>query len=314
MWTPKRLLVAVDSSSHALNAVTYVASHCSRSKLEVQLLAVLPLGYEEAFWQLGMDAEFMRQMKEKYDRCGVECRRKAEEFLERCRGVLVEAGFPERRIGQSVRQWQRGIARDLIDEARNGYEAVVVGRRGLGRVESLLLGSVSNKIVQKLEEVPVWVVGGSIQSQKVLLAVDASENSRKAVGYAAPFLAESGAEITLCHVVRAFLPTFGPDLIGSSGAVEENLMERLREGIRRMFDSYKDCLGGAGVGPEKISTVCKMESYSRAAEILKTAREGGYGTIVMGRRGISVVREFLMGRVTTKVLNGAEGLAVWVVP
>lgn len=34
----------------------------------------------------------------------------------------------------------------------------------------------------------------------------------------------------------------------------------------------------------------------------------------MGRRGISAVREFVMGRVTNKVLNGAEGLAVWVIP
>jgi nucleotide-binding universal stress UspA family protein len=262
-----------------------------------------------------MDAEFMRRMKEKYDRSATECRRSAEAFLERCRGILVEAGFPERHIGLSVRHWQRGVARDIIDEARNGYDAVVVGRRGLGRVESLLLGSVSNKIVQKLEEVPVWVIGGDIQSKKVLLAVDASESSRKAVEYAAPFLAESGAETTLCHAVRAFLPTFGPDVIGSAGgAMEDELMEKLREGIGRMFDSYKNSLGGAGVGLEKISTVCKTESFSRAAEVLKAAREGSYGTIVMGRRGISVVREFLMGRVTTKVLNGAEGLAVWVVP
>ena len=91
-------------------------------------------------------------------------------------------------------------------------------------------------------------------------------------------------------------------------------MEGLKEDIGSMFDSYKNFFEGAGVRPEKISTACKMGSYSRAADILNTARKGGYGTIVMGRRGISAVREFLMGRVTTKVLNWAEGLAVWVVP
>jgi nucleotide-binding universal stress UspA family protein len=314
MRTPKRLLVAVDSSTHALNAVTYVANCCSGLKLQVQLLAVLPPGYEETFWQLGMEAEFLRRMKERYDRAATECRRGAEEFLERCRGILVEGGFPERDVGLSVREWQRGVARDIIDEARKGYDGVVVGRRGLGRVESLFLGSVSNKIVQNLEEVPVWVIGGPITSSKVLLAVDASENSRKAVEYAAPFLAEGGGEITLCHVVRAFLLAFGPDLIGSGGPMEDTLVEKLRVDVERMFDSYRNALGRAGVGLARISAACKMESFSRAADILKTAREGGCGTIVMGRRGISVVREFLMGRVTTKVLNGAEGLAVWVVP
>ena len=76
----------------------------------------------------------------------------------------------------------------------------------------------------------------------------------------------------------------------------------------------KGCLENAGVAPDKIRTVCKFGSYSRAADILATAREGNYGTVIMGRRGISAVREFIMGRVTTKVLNGAEGLAVWIVP
>jgi len=42
------------------------------------------------------------------------------------------------------------------------------------------------------------------------------------------------------------------------------------------------------------------------------ARE--YVLIVMGRRGLSKVHEFLMGRVTNKVLSRAEGLAVWIVP
>jgi nucleotide-binding universal stress UspA family protein len=81
-----------------------------------------------------------------------------------------------------------------------------------------------------------------------------------------------------------------------------------------MFEEYQGCLEKAGVRPDKIRIDCKFGSYSRAAEILATAREGNYGTVIMGRRGISAVREFIMGRVTTKVLNGAEGLAVWIVP
>jgi nucleotide-binding universal stress UspA family protein len=34
----------------------------------------------------------------------------------------------------------------------------------------------------------------------------------------------------------------------------------------------------------------------------------------MGRRGLSKVREFLMGRVSKKVLDRGEGFAVWIVP
>jgi len=314
MGTPKRILIAIDTSSHALNAVRYLAFHCLRSDLEVRLFSILSLGDEEVLRGVMMDEEFMRRMKERYRLYALNCRQETEAFLEQCRTILVGYGFPESRVDVAIRQRQKGIARDIIEEAGKGFDAVVVGRRGLGRVESILLGSVSNKVVQRLEHVPVWVIGGDVRAQKVLLAVDRSESSRKAVKYAAPFLADSGAEVTLCHVVRAFLPTFGPDLIGSGGAMEGEFVERLREDIGRMFDAYRDFLAGAGVRAENISTVCKMGSYSRAADLLTTAREGGYGTIVMGRRGISAVREFLMGRVTTKVLNGAEGLAIWVVP
>jgi nucleotide-binding universal stress UspA family protein len=49
-------------------------------------------------------------------------------------------------------------------------------------------------------------------------------------------------------------------------------------------------------------------------DILQEADEGRYGTIVMGRRGLSKVRQFLLGRVTNKVLQRAEKFTVWLVP
>jgi nucleotide-binding universal stress UspA family protein len=132
--------------------------------------------------------------------------------------------------------------------------------------------------------------------------------------YAAPYAAQTEAEVTLLHVVRKFFPGWSPYLTSAGEEIETALNENLKAKIQGMFDEYKRCLQEAGVAPERISTACKIGSYSRAAEILATAREGNYGTVVMGRSGISAVREFIMGRVTTKVLNAAEGLAVWIVP
>ncbi len=314
MRTRRRVLIAVDGSQHALDAVTYVARQCSASSLEVRLLFILPVGPEEVFWQVPMNEEFMQQMKERYDQCLMESGREAERFLEHCRDVLVGAGFSEDRVGLSLCQWKEGIARDIISEASRGYDGIVVGRRGLGKVESVLLGSVSNKIVQRVHDVPIWIVGGEIRSNKMLLAVDTSDNARKAVRYAAAFLADCGAEVTLCHVVRGFLPTLGPTPFQPGEELEEQLMESLKQRVASMFQSYRECLEEAGVEARRIGNICRIGSHSRAAEILNFAREEGYGTIIMGRRGISAVREFLMGRVTSKVLNGAEGLAVWIVP
>ncbi len=47
--------------------------------------------------------------------------------------------------------------------------------------------------------------------------------------------------------------------------------------------------------------------------ILSEAEKGGYGTIVMGRRGISKTQEFFMGSVSNKILQQAGDKSVWIV-
>jgi len=318
MGTGKKILMAVDGSSYSLAAINYVAAMCSGSKVEVGLLHVLPMASEELLWQINVDEDFKSKIKERYERFNAECQRAAEKFLDRAKEILVGSGcYVPDLIITMLRQWQSGIARDILAEAKKGYDAVVIGRRGIGMIEGLMLGSVSAQIVQAVDWLPVWVIGGETVSGKMLLAVDASLNSRRAVIYAAPYAAQSGAEITLLHVLRKFFPGGTPYLTtaGADGAeIETALNENLKPKVQEMFADYRGCLEKAGVAPERISSKCAIGSFSRAASILTAAREGNYGTVILGRRGISAVREFIMGRVTTKVLNGAEGLNVWIVP
>ncbi len=309
-----KILIAVDGSHHALEAVTYVARTCARGDFSVDLLYVLPKAPEEVFWQVPLDEEFIVRMKDKYQECKETWRKEAQDFLDVCRTVLVSAGFREASIGVILEELHEGIARDIIAQAHRGYAAVVIGRRGLGRIEGRLLGSVSNKVVERVHEVPVWVVGGDVRLGKVLLAVDASENSLRAVEYIAGFARISGEPITLYHVIRKAGFGFGSAGIQLYEDIEKELLNGLEKAVRHLFSRYRSCLIEAGIDPERISTKCTVGSHSRAADIVREAREGGYGTIALGRRGISKIREFLMGRVTSKVLDGAEGLAVCIVP
>ena len=319
MLDQKRILIAVDGSSYSLNAVNYVAFQCRGLKIGVALLYVLPVVSDELVWQINVNGEFKKSILEKYHEFNRECERMAQDSLEQAKDVLVEFGMAPEFISGVPQMWQSGIARDILKEARKGYDAVVVGRRGVSRLETLLLGSVSAKVVQGSDETPVWVVGDRpslhADSPRMLLAVDPSQNSRKAVEYAAGFAAVNGAEVTLCHVVRHLLPgaaTAAVELAGEQ--LEKELHETMKDKIQEMFNTYGSVLEAAGVAPEKISTVCRMGSYSRAADILEVARTGNFDTVVMGRRGISAVREFFMGRVTSKVLSGAHDLTVWIVP
>jgi len=69
----------------------------------------------------------------------------------------------------------------------------------------------------------------------------------------------------------------------------------------------------AGFLPKNVKVKIRKKKKGIAQDIMKEARDGGYDTIVMGRRGLSGIKEFLMGSVSNKVVHAADGMAVIVV-
>ena len=228
--------------------------------------------------------------------------------------ILVKAKVDEDRMRVILQEEKMGIARDIIAESERGYDAIVLGRSGFSKPQGFFLGSASRKVVEGVENIPVCLVGGEIKSSKILLAVDVSENSHRAVVYAGDFTASTEAELALYHVVRSF----GLGIVDENSLLDEEMKERFVEEMQndfpRMFNEYRESLKRSGVARTSISTKHTFPSYSRAGDILREAEEGGYGTIVLGRRGLSKPPEFLLGGVTNKVLSRAKGFAVWIVP
>jgi nucleotide-binding universal stress UspA family protein len=71
-------------------------------------------------------------------------------------------------------------------------------------------------------------------------------------------------------------------------------------------------LVNAGIGADRIDTHVVTGVSSRAAAIVKEARDSGCGTIVMGRKGLSEVSGFFIGRVSDKVIHLGRVYTVWV--
>jgi len=147
--------------------------------------------------------------------------------------------------------------------------------------------------------------------KNILIAVDASDNARRAVDYAASILANaSGVRVTLLYIERA--P--GRDLFET----EEAWIGQCKLEHERVFDFLKDArarLAAAGLPDNAIAErtlLCSAEP-SVAQTILDVQQEGGFGTLVVGRRGLSKGEEFLFGSVSTKLVHNARNCAVWVV-
>ena len=219
----------------------------------------------------------------------------------------------------NIHQGKTGVARDIIKESMNGYCAVVVGRKGLSKLKDLVLGSIAQKLVEKISHIPIWVVGGTPRVGKILLALDASEGAMKSVDYVGAMLGKSDSEVALLHVIRDVNPHSwrreGGDLISSklTGDADEKWLEDVRMEMAPVFDAARSRLINAGFDPNRVTTKSITGAVSRAGTIIEAAKEGGYGTIVVGRRGLSKVQEFFMGRVSNKVLHLAKDMAVWIV-
>jgi nucleotide-binding universal stress UspA family protein len=292
----KKILLAVDGSEPALEAVRYVSKMPPFIKLEVMLFNVhSPI--PEAYWDLGKKASFGWAINEV--RVWERDRDKTlQEYLEKAKKILWRAGFPKDSVKVKIREREKGIARDIAREAKRGYRCVIVGRKGMSKLKELVLGSVATKLVEKLSFIPLIVVGKKPKQGALLLAMDGSEGAMKAVDHVGALLGASDLEVTLIHVIRG----------NNSGYIKES-----EEEIGKAFDEAKGRLTKSGFEPYQITTKTITGALSRAGAIISEAKEGGYGTIVVGKRGLSRAKEFFMGRVSNKVLHLAKGMAVWVV-
>ena len=318
MSEQRRLLIAVDGSEQSFEAVRYASQVLPPGKMKVVLFHVQSK-IPESFWDIEKDPSFRHRLAP-VAAWAMQQAKAMEEFMERSRKLFVDQGVPREAVDVKIMDREVGIARDITREGQKDYDAVVVGRWGMSKIKDLVWGSIANKVVGHLVQSPLWVVGGSPQPGKYLVALDGSDEAMRAVDYVGTMLAGSECAVTLFHVLRgfeflslgfegAFVPT--PEVLGGEELKAE--FQRAEEAIKTVCNQAQDRLEQAGVKGAQINTKIVAGAASRAKAIVEEAKNQGYGTIVVGRRGLSRVEEFFMGRVSSKVMQLAKEMAVWVV-
>lgn len=149
-------------------------------------------------------------------------------------------------------------------------------------------------------------------SERILVALDNSDNALKVVTYVARLVGScKGVEIILFHVLPG-LPAEFVFVMDERKAIEE-WEEKNKEEMAKICSRAEKILTQAGIPKENVVTKMKPLIKGVARDILSEAKEGNYGTIVLGRRGMSAAKEFLLGSVSNKVIHHAENCSVWVV-
>ncbi len=309
-----KILVAVDGSKQALDSVRYVSQMVGPKGTEVVLFHVVSKA-AESLWDRPevVDLENLSQPGP----WELQQKRVVEGFFDAARKILVEKGFFENMIVQQIQQRQHGIARDIIEEARDGYDCVVAGRMGMNPITRLVMGSVASKLAATLTHTPLWLVGGTPDTGKVLIAIDASKETLQTVTHAGKLLRDGTAQITLFHVIRnmtsaAMEPWNMPEQASITELSDEEL-SRAKNTMAPVFDRAVALLQKIGVAKDRISIKMVTGVATRGGTVYAQALHGRFGTIVVGRRGLSNVERFALGRVSNKVIQLAGEMAVWVV-
>ena len=79
------------------------------------------------------------------------------------------------------------------------------------------------------------------------------------------------------------------------------------------FKEAQKRLESGGVSSKEIKAEFKPMEFNVADDILNFAETGRYGTIVLGRRGLSGAKKILLGSVSSKIVHYAKNCAVTVV-
>jgi nucleotide-binding universal stress UspA family protein len=129
--------------------------------------------------------------------------------------------------------------------------------------------------------------------EKILVPLDGSEHSLKALKIAVQIAKKFNGKITLIHVYS----------IGGLASYPTPVHEFI-EAIRKVS---ADILGDGEkkVKAEGVQVKTLLKEGHAVEEIIKTCREGRFDLVVMGARGLSKIKEMLLGSVSDGVTRHA---------
>lgn len=149
-----------------------------------------------------------------------------------------------------------------------------------------------------------------MKDKHLLIAVDESDSSRRAVLYVADILGGfPGFTVTLLRVI----PEPEEDFFDTGDELNSWMKGQINES-NNMLENYRQILIQSGFPEDKVRyRVCVGEAKSFAEAILETRCDLTCCTVVVGRHHHSKAEEFLFGSTSSKLIHEATNCAIWVV-
>jgi nucleotide-binding universal stress UspA family protein len=308
----KQILIPVDKTRSSLLAVRYAARaaafikdlHCVLFHVQAPVSLYLK---EEAARDLQIRTQLKKMLKKN--------EAAALATLAQLKSEMVDAGFAEDRISLITRPRELGLAQDVIEYAqKNVLDAILVGRRGVTGIQKFFDTSVSDAILERSQAIPVWMVNGDTLSDKILVAIDGSQDSLRAVDHVG-FMVSGNRDvrITLLHVTNTARNYCEIDLDEEPDPEFAQIIEKKdRACVDQFYPQAMEKFVQMGLSKDQIE-IQTIEGTRRIGNnVVEFAENNRFGTLVIGRRGID--RSFFMGSVSRQIIGQVSDITVWVVP
>jgi nucleotide-binding universal stress UspA family protein len=280
---PEKILLPTDGSDDAVRAAEAASDLAKRSGSELHVVHV---------WHdvRGFAHDFVKR----------ELKRQGQEILdEQVERIRASGGDVAKAYLRRGRTSNEVIA--LCGEIGAGL--IVVGSRGLGTVQRILMGSQSEEIVHH-SKVPVLVLTGAEDiwpPARIVVGEDFSDDARKAGELAAAIGKLYGAEGLLAYS-HPDLPELPP---GETRSTVENLAQMRDRDEGMLEDRAARLEEMLGSRPE-----IRISGGYPANVLLEAAQEVQPSLVAVGSRGLTGFRRTRLGSVSTKVVTAARGPAL----
>ncbi|NBC15714.1 MAG: universal stress protein [Bacteroidetes bacterium] len=292
--TVHRILVPTDFSDCARGALRWALTLAHHYDADVHLLHVVTLqnlGVYGTDDEVDEAASYQQKLEAVYQA-------RARELLDE---VLEDEQRTDVPVTTVVRQSMAIADAVLGYVAEVGADLIVAGTHGRRGVQHLVLGSVAEDVMREAP-CPVLLVrqredaATAEPGPRILVPVDFSVPSRRALSYAAQLAERVGARLHLLHVVEP-LP-FPVSLTGilTIHDLLPDINDKAEQHLRRLAED-----AGTDAAPPDVHV---QEGYPAAA-IVRAAADLEVSLIVMASRGLAGLERLLVGSVTTRVVRAA---------
>ena len=202
------------------------------------------------------------------------------------------------RFGTIETRVMTGDPRERIVDVAVDWDAnlIVVGARGLSAMASALLGSVSLAVVRHAP-CPVLVVRPAVRGlQSIVVAFDGSAGAKRAARFVGALPVPTDVSIRLVGVVEPpRIPSAGPGRTAALAAAAETVTAARRQELEKAMDAACAQLDGLNAARD-VAVGASGDTLAHLDADL----------IVLGARGLGMLKRLLLGSVSEHVLRHAH--------